>query len=110
MLTGQTFEVKGFHYSLEAIHNISFGTNFMAWTDPQSGNTYILIYNESLAFGNDMDHSLINLNSSILFDILVWENPYDCKRPIRMETGYLFIPFQTEGSNIFFNNHYPSSF
>ena len=32
-----------------------------AWKD-QHGMTYILIVNEALYFGNDMDHSLINPN------------------------------------------------
>ena len=82
----------------------------MAWTDPQAGDTYILIYNESLTFVNDMDHLLINPNKSISFGISVWDNPCDDKRPICIDTRSLLLPFHTEGSNRFFNAHYPSDF
>ena len=57
-----------------------------------------------------MDHSLINPNQSSSFGILVWGNPYDAQRPICIETGDLFIPFQTEGLTIFFDTHYTSDF
>ena len=33
-----------------------------AWDDPVTGQTYILIINEGLYYGNKMDHSLINPN------------------------------------------------
>ncbi|KAL7540871.1 hypothetical protein ACHAXR_010448 [Thalassiosira sp. AJA248-18] len=62
MLTGQTCEVKGFHNSFDAISNVPIATVATAWTNPQSGATYILIFNESLYFGEQMDHSLINPN------------------------------------------------
>ena len=31
-----------------------------AWDDPVTGQTYILVINEGLYYGNKMDHSLIN--------------------------------------------------
>ena len=103
VLNGQTFEVKGFHNSLDAIQNILVGTNEMAWTDPQDGDTYILIYNKYLTFVNDMNHLLINPNQSRSFDISVWYNPYDYEHPICIDTGDLFIPFHNEGSTVFFD-------
>ena len=80
----------------------------MAWTDSQAGATYTLIYNESLTFGNDMEHLLIHTNKSRFFGISVWENPYDAEYPIGIYTRDFFIPFQPEGSTIFFDNNDPS--
>ena len=107
MLTGQTYEVKGFHDILDAVQNFPVGINATAWTDPHAGANYILIYNKSLKFVNYMDHSLINPNHSRSFGISFWYNPYDFERTIGINTGDLFILFQTEGLAIFFNAYYP---
>ena len=109
-MTGKICEVKGFHDRLEVIKTIPVVTNATAWTDTQSGATYILIYNKSLTFKNDMYHLLINPNQLRPFGILVWDNPYDSECTIDIYTGEFFIQFQTEGSTIFFDTHFTSDF
>eukprot|EP00956_Cyclotella_meneghiniana_P037688 scaffold143025_cov53-Cyclotella_meneghiniana.AAC.1 len=56
-LTGQTCDVSGFHQSFDAIHDIPVAQVATAMT-LENGETVILIINEALYFGNQMDHSL----------------------------------------------------
>lgn len=105
---GQTCEVKGFHSSFDAISNVPVSTVATAWTNPQTGATYVLIFNEALYFGEQMDHSLINPNQLRAFGVPVWDNPFDPDHQMGIEHGELLIPFQTAGSTVFCTTHYPS--
>lgn len=60
--TGQTCSVSGFHDDYEALENVPVAQTATAYVDPDTGVTTILIFNETLYFGNAMDHSLINPN------------------------------------------------
>ena len=70
--------------------------------------TYILIVNEALYFGNDMDHSLINPNQNRHFGIPVSDNPYDEDKELGIDHETAFIPFMTDGSTIFFDTYVPT--
>ena len=109
VLTGQTCEVKGFHDSLASINDVPVASNATAWTS-EAGVTYILIFHESLTFGEDMDHSLINPNQIRSYGIPVWDNPFDHDKRMGIDAGDFHIPFASEGSTIFFDSHYPSDF
>ena len=57
--------------------NVPIVSGAMAWTDPTDSSTYILIFHESLYYGNKLDHSLINPNQVRHNGINFWDNPYD---------------------------------
>ena len=70
---GQLCDVKVFHNSYEEITNVPVGRAATPVVHDE-GTVYILILNESLLFGNLMDHSLINPNQIISFGISVYDD------------------------------------
>ena len=74
--TGQTCDVKGFHDQFEAIKDVPIARVATAFKD-SDGSTYILVINEALYFGQEMDHSLINPNQIRHFGIPVSDNAYN---------------------------------
>ena len=75
--TGQQCDVQGFHQGLTPIQNIPVDTVATAWADPTTGRGYILIRNEVLYFGHEVDHTLINPNQLRHYGNKVHNNPYD---------------------------------
>ena len=67
--TGQCVDVTPFSKEYAATTNIPVAQGATAYTDKQTGITYILIVNEGLWFGNRMKHSLINPNQLRKFGI-----------------------------------------
>ena len=78
-----------------------------AWKDG-NGATHILVVNEALYFGSEMDHSLINPNQIRHFGITVNDNPYNPVADLGIDHGACFVPFKTEGSTVFFETYVPS--
>ena len=105
--TGQTCDVKGFHDEFEAIKDVPIARVATAYKDTD-GNTYILVINEALFFGQSMDHSLINPNQIRHFGIPVSDNAYDGASDFGIDHEDLFIPFETKGSVVFFETYVPS--
>ncbi len=89
------------------MQNIPVASNATAWTSP-SGETYTLVFHESLIFGDSMNNSLINPNQLQSHGIPVWNNPYNPTRSMDIEDGDFHIPFHSKGSTIYFESHYPS--
>ena len=106
--TGQTCEVSGFPKDMKGILDIEVTTCATAWTCPKTGVTYILIINEGLYFGSQLDHSLINPNQIRSYGTPVWDNPFDSKRSLGIECDKVFIPFLTSGATVFFESHVPT--
>ena len=109
--TGQQCDVKGFHDDMDLIPQVPIGTVATLWCDPDSGEGYILIFNEVLYFGNKLDHSLINPNQIRHNGIPVFDNPYeqDPSRAMGIAiSDSSRIPFESDGTTIFFCSSYPS--
>ena len=64
----------------------------------------ILIVNKEIYFGARLDHLLINPNQIRHFEIPVSDNVYDSGRDFGIDPYDQFIPFKSEGSNVFFNS------
>ena len=64
--------------------------------------TYIIIINEALVVGSQMDHSLIKPNKIRHFGMLVSDDPYDGTRLIDIDHSGLFAPIQMERCTIYF--------
>ena len=89
--------------------NIPIVTGATAYDDPDSGKTFILIFNEALFNGSKMDHSLFNPNQLRKFGVPVWDNPFDHERPFSIQASWdLEIPLKTKGTKIFFNSRVPT--
>lgn len=107
-LTGQVCNVQPFSDAYAPMTDISVATCFTAYDDPDTGKTHILVFNETLWFGSSMDHSLMNPNQVRANGFVVSDDPFDSTRPFGIQTPNLFIPFQTEGTTVFFNSRVPS--
>ncbi|CAJ1936118.1 unnamed protein product [Cylindrotheca closterium] len=71
--------------------NVPIVSGATAYDCPQSGNTFILIFNKALYYGNRLDHSLINPNQVRKFGIPLWDNPFDEVRNIGIKTKPIFV-------------------
>lgn len=74
------------------------------------GNSYILVINEALYYGDRLRHSLINPNQIRQYCIGYWDNPYD-KMPqlsIEIYENDLIIPLKYEGTKLIFQTSLPS--
>lgn len=72
--------------------------------DDDKGRTHLLVINEALYFGQSMDHSLINPNRIRMFGYKVNDDPFNHDRPFGIDHPDVFVPFDTEGTTIFFNS------
>ena len=107
MFTGQTCDANGFHGDLETISDVPVATCATVWQHPK-GMRFILVIHEALYFGDSMDHSLINPNQMRAIGINVWDNPYDKERDFGIVVDGVMIPFDSEGSTIFFDTFTPN--
>lgn len=106
-ITGQYCDVHGFHSELDAIKDVPVARCATAIKLP-SGDTAILIVNEGLYFGGSMEHSLINPNQIRHYGIPVSDDPFDESRDFGIDHEEAFIPFETEGSTVFFDTFVPN--
>jgi hypothetical protein len=79
-----------------------------AYTCQKSGQTFILVVNEGLWFGEKLHHSLLNQNQLRYHGVPVWDNPFDPTRPISIEHSELTIPLLISGTNIFLETRTPT--
>ena len=107
--TGQVCEVSGFHKQFESISSgVPVGSFATAYTNQDTGDTVILIIHEALGFGDSLDHTLINPNQIRAHDNPVWDNPFDPSHSMGIEADDFVFPFQSRGSTIYFETHYPT--
>ena len=67
--TGQHCKAYGFHSDLSPINNVPIATVATAWSDPHTGESYIIIINKALYFGDGMDNSLLHPNQIPTFGL-----------------------------------------
>ena len=83
--------------------NVPIVSGATAYDDP-NGETYILIFHESLYYGTKLEHSLINPNQIRHNDVDFWDNPYDSCHDLCIHTNDgLVIPLTYEGTKIVFH-------
>ena len=75
--TTRTADVYAYDKSYKPITNVPIVTGATAYDSPITGETYILLFNESLYYGTRMDHSLFNPNQIRKYGVPVWDNPFD---------------------------------
>lgn len=108
--TQRTADVYAYDKSLTPATNIPIVTGATAKDDETTGETYILLFNESLYYGTKMDHSLFNPNQLRKFGVPVWDNPFDRERPFSIQiSDEIEIPLCTNGTKIYFKSRVPTS-
>ena len=72
--TYRTADVYTYDSSIQPIENVPIVTAAMAYDAVATGDTFIIVLNKSLCYGDKLDHSLIN---PVAYGIPLWDNPYD---------------------------------
>ena len=75
--TGQQCKVQGFYDGFTPVPDVPVATVATVWSDPLTGNGYVLIIHKALYFGHTMDHLLINPNQLRRHGVVVHDSPYD---------------------------------
>ena len=60
--TERTADVYPYDSSYSPLLNVPIGTGATAQDDPDTGITWLIIINEALFYGQEVDHSLLNPN------------------------------------------------
>ena len=109
-LTDIECNVKGFSNELGVLNKIPVATVGTLWVNPEDGSTYILVMNEVLYFGDDLEHSLINPNQIRMYlGDVVEDNPLSNKSlGISIDRQDMMIPFKTSGITIYWESTKPS--
>ena len=88
--------------------NVPIVSGATAYDCPQTGNTFILIFNEGLYYGDRLDHSLINPNQVRKFGIPLWDNPFDEMRNVGIEIKQTFVTLRAKGTKLLFDSRAPT--
>lgn len=95
--------------SYKPITNVPIVSGATAYVDKDSGETYILVFHESLFYGKKLNHTLINPNQVRMNGVDYWDNPFNTRKGLCIETSCgLHIPLRMRGTKISFDTHLPS--
>jgi hypothetical protein len=108
--TFRTADVYAYDASIKPIENVPTVSGATAYDDPITGHTFILVFNESLYYGDKLDHSLINPNQLRAYGIPLWDNPYDTMHSLSIDVDTtLSIPLRAFSTKVGFRTRVPTS-
>ena len=109
--TQQAANVYAYIKDIAPIVGIPIVSGAIAWDDPLTRQTYILVINEGLYYGNKMDHSLINPYQIRDYGISLWDNAYDQSRngelSIELDKA-VKVRIRTQETKIIFESRAPT--
>lgn len=109
--TTRECDVSPYADSYEPIRNVPIVSGATAVTDPSTGLTSILIFNEALWMGDTLDHSLLNPNQLRSHGIDVQDNPYGATAMhIASNEDDFEHPMTADGTTIYFDSRTPTSY
>jgi hypothetical protein len=107
--TYRTADVYAYDTSIQPIENVPIVTAATAYDDVTTGDTTILVFNESLYYGERLDHSLINPNQIRSYGIPLWDNPFDPNHDLSIEVhADLAISLRAYGTKVGFTTRVPT--
>ena len=95
--------------SYEPITSVPIVSGASTYHHP-NGESYILIVNEALYYGNMLKHMLLNPNQVRHHGHGYWDNPYDQDRPLGIELNEegIWIPMKYNGTKLSFESSVPT--
>ena len=100
--TGESCQVSPFLNTYETTKDIPVTKCGTVWTSVTDGREYLLIGDQMLWFGKQLEHSLLNPNQMQMYGLSVCDDPWDEHRALGIDFGETFIPFETEATNVMF--------
>jgi hypothetical protein len=101
-------ELTPFLDSYEPVKEVMVARCGTVWTSPNTGHEYLLVGDQMLWFGSQMDHSLINPNQIREYGIPVYDNPFS-QSQFGINCNDDFIPFNTMGTIVYFESCVPAN-
>jgi hypothetical protein len=74
---------------------------------PNTGSEYLLVSDQMLWFGSQIDHSLIKPNQIHEYGISMYDNSFS-QSQFGIDCTDDFIPFNTTGMIVYFETHVPT--
>ena len=107
--TGKECNVAPYRDDYDSIKNVPIVSAATAWQSSITGQTYILILNEALWMGDQMDHSLINPNQLRHYGVRV-QDDLTSERALSIITAdnQFCMELQMKGTIIYTETHSPS--
>ena len=108
--TGRECDVSPYTEAYKPIQNVPIVQAATAWQSPQTGQIYILIFNEALWMGDTLNHTLINPNQLRHYGITVQDNPA-CDKPLYFmtEDSAFSMELKRKGTIIYSDTFTPSA-
>jgi hypothetical protein len=88
--TNEVCEVTPFLDSYELVKEVMVTRCGTVWTYPDTGHEYLLVGDQMLWFGSQMDHSLINPNQIREYGLPVYDDPFQSNSLALMVTRLAF--------------------
>jgi len=107
-LTGEVCDVNPFLNSYDPVTEIPVARCCTVWTDQESSTEYLIVADQMLWFGTQLENSLINPNQLRAYGVMVNDDPFDSTRGFGVDTDNVFIPFDTTGTVIYFESRVPT--
>ena len=100
--TGRECDVSPYTDEYEVIKSVPIMTGATTWTDQDSGQTAILVFNEALWMGDQLENSLVNQNQLRYYGTTVQDNPFsDSPMYIMSSDGEFMMELEVDGTNMF---------
>ena len=108
--TNRQADVYAYDSNYVPVNNIPIVFGAMAWTNPTTKETVILVFHESLYFGIALNHSLINPNQVRHHGIDYWDNPYDPSHDLSIVVDRdTSTPLHFHGTKLTFDSRVPTA-
>ena len=108
--TGKECDVSPYRDDYKSIRNVPIVHAATAWQSSHTGQTYILVLNEALWMGDQIDHTLINPNQLRHFGTKVQDDPTSLSPlSIITEDNEFCMELAMDGTIVYANTHTPSS-
>ena len=103
-------DVYAYDTSIQPMENVPIVSGGAAYNNPVSGDTYVLVFNKSLYYGEKLDHSLIYPIQLRSYGIPFWDNPFDPAHNFSITVSSEFtIPLRSFGTKVAFRTPVPTS-
>ena len=106
--TGEHCDVTPYSNEYKPITDVPIVNASTAYTNPDTGETLVLRFNQVLWYGKKMHMSLINPNQMRHYGLVVSDDPTDYDRTFGVSGDNFVIPFEISGTTVFFSSRVPT--